>query len=79
MITNESFLENLKTFFEEEDSLKLTIDTQFSTLKTWDSLTQFSIVAYLEDDFGIEMPVEQFVKFQSPRELLEFVKSSANK
>lgn len=71
----EEFLEKLKIQFEEDDAEKLTFETSFLTLDGWDSLTQFSIVAFLEDDFGIEFKSEKFKQFDTPNALYEHVKS----
>jgi acyl carrier protein len=79
MITEEIFLENLKAFFEEEDSHKLEFESEFLKLQTWDSLTQFSIIAYLEDDFGIELSLQQLSNYPTPKDLFEFVRDQPKK
>ena len=46
MITQSTFLENLKIQFESTDSEKITLDTSFESLETFDSLTKYSILLF---------------------------------
>ncbi|OHT44637.1 acyl carrier protein [Flavobacterium tructae] len=67
------FLSGLKVQFEEIDSAKLTMETRFEDLDTWDSLTKFSIIAFVEDDYGIKLKIEDLNKLESPIALFEFI------
>ena len=67
------FLIGLREQFEETDSLNLEMNTSFKDMKTWDSLTRFSIIAFLEDEFNIIFKNEDFIKFSSPELLFEFI------
>mgnify|MGYP003543617201 FL=1 len=73
MMKRETFLENLKIQFEETDANKLNMDTEFQSLDTWDSLTQFSIVDFLEDDFSIEFDAKLFTDYNTPDRLYAHV------
>jgi acyl carrier protein len=69
----EDFLAGLKIQFEESDAVKLKINTKFKELDTWDSLTRFSIIAFIEDDYKITLTKGDLEKLESPLALLEFV------
>jgi acyl carrier protein len=73
MISKENFLEGLKIQFEDSDARKLTMDTQFSSLDTWDSLTRFSIIAFVEDEFKLTIEGAELNKFSTPLELFNFI------
>lgn len=67
------FLICLREQFEETDSLNLELNTSFMDMKTWDSLTRFSIIAFLEDEFSITFKNDDFKIFSSPELLYEFI------
>ncbi|EKT3962648.1 hypothetical protein AAIP55_000118 [Flavobacterium psychrophilum] len=60
------FLTGLKVQFEESDAMKLTMETKFNELDTWDSLTRFSIIAFLEDDYKVILKKEDLDKLETP-------------
>ena len=75
----EDFLAGLKIQFEESDAVNLTINTKFKELDTWDSLTRFSIIAFIEDDYKITLTKEDLEKLESPLALLDFVIANETK
>ena len=66
-----SFLENLKLQFEEEEMSNILFDTKFKDIDTWDSLTKFSIIAFVEDDYNVK--ITDFSKIETVSQLYEFV------
>ncbi|HLD53091.1 MAG TPA: acyl carrier protein [Sediminibacterium sp.] len=73
MITQSTFLENLKIQFESTDSEKITLDTSFESLETFDSLTKYSIIAFIKDDYNVELDVSQFSELTTPQILFNFL------
>ena len=67
------FLEGLKLQFEEDDAMKLLPETVLSNLDTWDSLTKFSIIAFLEDDHQYKFDEKDFVKYNTPWKLFNLI------
>ncbi|WP_316790834.1 acyl carrier protein [Pedobacter frigoris] len=79
MINKEEFLEALRLQFDESDAAILTFESKFSELDTWDSLTRFSIISLLEDDYGFEFSVENFKTIDTPNDLFtHLIASSTN-
>lgn len=70
----EVFLLGLKAQFEEIDSSKLEMFTEFKSMETWDSLTRYSIIAFLEDDYKIIIKTDELNVLNTPNELFDFVK-----
>jgi acyl carrier protein len=75
----DKFLSGLKVQFEEADAVKLTIETKFKDLDTWDSLTRFSIIAFVEDDYNLILKNEDLNNFESPLVLFEYIRAYINK
>ncbi len=75
----DSFAQKIREQFIEDDISLIGITTNFRTLDTWDSLTAMAILTIIADDFGVEIPVEDFKKLTTIQELFEFVNSGGNK
>ena len=75
----EDFLSGLKIQFEEIDALKLKMETKFKDLDTWDSLTRFSIIAFVEDDYNVILKNEDLGNLESPIDLFNYVISNIDK
>tara|TARA_B110000114_G_scaffold178390_1_gene211352 strand:+ start:198 stop:422 length:225 start_codon:yes stop_codon:yes gene_type:complete len=67
------FLEGLKLQFEEEDANKLIPETELSNLDTWDSLTKFSIIVFLDDEHQYKFDEKDFEKYNTPVELFNLI------
>ena len=68
------FLLGLKAQFEEVDSSKLEMLTEFKSMETWDSLTKYSIIAFVEDDYKITIKIDELNSLNTPKELFDFIK-----
>ena len=67
------FLNGLKLQFEEEDAIKIIETTILSDLDTWDSLTRFSIIAFLEDECEYKFDEKDFEKYKTPELLYNLI------
>lgn len=54
------FIEKFAEAIELEDSSILTPETKFRELENWDSLTYLSVIALLDEEFGIQIEMEDF-------------------
>lgn len=52
---------------EEEDN--------FRDYETYSSLTELSVLAMLDSDFGIEIEMKEFNRYKTVKDLLELVRS----
>lgn len=75
-INEDTFLEGLKDQFENSDAENITLDVKFSQLQTWDSLTRFSIIAFVEDDYNVIITSEQLNSFETPHDLFSYLENS---
>lgn len=67
------FLLELKQQFETTDSEKLTVDTNLSTLETFDSLTRYSIIALVNDEYKVEIQAKQFLTLSTPKKIYDYI------
>lgn len=70
------FLEEIRIQFEETDSLNIKMDTVFDTLDTWDSLTRFSIIESIKDNYNVE--IKDFDKITTPKDLFNYIIENSN-
>lgn len=69
------FLSLVKDQFFEEDQANVTAEVPFRKLGTYDSLTGMAIITTLEDEYKVSIPVEEYKKINTVKELFEYVKN----
>lgn len=69
----EKFIELLKESFEIEDR-EVYLDDHFRDYPEWDSLTQLTLIAMLDENYEVEIEMTDFNKLQTIGELIEEVK-----
>lgn len=74
-INKNKFLEGLKEQFESADAKNIKFDVKFSQLSTWDSLTRFSIIAFIEDEYNVIITAEQLNSFETPHDLFSYIEN----
>lgn len=65
----EDFLSKVAEILEVES---VAPDFKFRSIDEWDSLKGFSIIVLMEQDYGKEMSVEQFLACETVEELAKF-------
>lgn len=50
-------------------------DDNFRDYETYSSLTELSVLAMLDSDFGIEIEMKEFNKYKTVKDLFELVRS----
>jgi acyl carrier protein len=69
----EKLLENMADVLETEPD-ELSLDTEFKVDEyDWDSLKGYAILVMLEEEFGVQMSVDDFIKAQTIRDLFGYV------
>ncbi len=58
----QEFIEKFAEAIELEEVDVLTPETKFRELENWDSLTYLSVIAMLDEEFGIQIEMEDFRK-----------------
>ena len=70
----EKFLELFKEVFEMEDD-EVKFDDNFRDLETWDSITHLSLIAMLDDEYGMQIEEEELKKLITVEALFNKVKN----
>ena len=73
----EKFLEALKEAIEAEDK-DINMEDRFKEYEEWDSLAQLSLIAALDEAFGVEIEDEDFQKLETVSDLFNAVKERSS-
>lgn len=71
------FLNLLKEALEIEDQ-DITMDQTLRDFDEWDSLAQLSLIAALDEEFGVAIEDEDFQKLQTVGDLFKVVQEQAS-
>ena len=69
----EKFTQQLKEILEMEDQ-EINLNDKFRDYDNWDSLANLSVIAMLDDEFGVYIETNDFKKLTTVAELMEEVK-----
>jgi acyl carrier protein len=70
----DKFIENLIEALELEDSVQLS--DNFRDYEEWDSLARLSLIAMLDEEYGIQIEEDDFEKLSTVEDLLQAVKKA---
>ena len=68
----QKFLEQIKEVFEKEDG-SVSLEDKFRDYERWDSLTNLSLIAMLDSEFGVLIESKDFNKLSTVGDLLNEV------
>ena len=71
----EKFLELFKEVFEMDDQ-EVNFSDNFRDFDEWDSLTHLSLIAMLDDEFGIQIEEEELDQLHTVQDLFDKVSAS---
>ncbi|PKD43243.1 acyl carrier protein [Rhodohalobacter barkolensis] len=61
----------------DNEDLEINLSDNFREYEDWDSLAYLSMIATLDEEFGVEIENEEFRKLETVKDLLEAVKAKA--
>ena len=70
--------DKIKDAFREamdNDDLEIELTDTFRDYEDWDSLAYLSMIAALDEEFGVEIENEEFEKLETVQDLLDAVKA----
>ena len=71
----EKFLENFAAQFEETDDTLITEDTYFKELEEWSSLISLSVIAMVDEEYGITLKGDDIRNSKTIKDLFNIVQS----
>ena len=70
----EKFIEQLKEVFEL-DGEEIDLNDSFRDYENWDSMTNLSLIAMIDSEFGVNINSEEFNKLETVQDLFEAIKN----
>jgi len=70
------FVKKFAEQFDEIDANGLKADTEFRTLDEWSSMTGLSVMAMVDDEYGVIIKGEDIRKSETVEDLFNIVKSN---
>ena len=71
------FIQNFASQFDDTDASEFTANTEFRELDEWSSLTALSVIAMVDDEYGVTLKGEEMRGAKTIEELFNVVKSKA--
>ena len=70
----QDFIKFIAGVMEVEPS-ELTEDTAYGTIEKWDSLMHMRMVMEIEDEYGVEIPIEAIPNIKSLKDFYKYIKA----
>ena len=71
------FIQNFASQYDDTDVSEFTANTEFRELDEWSSLTALSVIAMVDDEYGVTLKGEEMRGAKTIEELFNVVKSKA--
>ncbi len=69
------FIEKFAEVLELDETIHLNRDTEFRSLEQWDSIAYLSLIAMIDEEFGVVIDGKDFQKFKTLGDLIDFIAS----
>lgn len=73
----QDFIEKFAEQFEETDVNEFTAETEFKNLDEWSSLTALSIIAMVDEEYGVTIKGDEVRQSETIEDLFNVVRSRA--
>jgi acyl carrier protein len=73
-MTINDFVQKFAEAVEIEDASALSANTEFRKLKEWDSLAYLSVIALLDEEFDVQIEMDDFRKLKTIQEIFDACK-----
>ncbi|QIL39199.1 acyl carrier protein [Pedobacter sp. HDW13] len=70
----QDFINNFASQFDDTDSAEFTADLQFHDLEEWSSLNALSIIAMVDEEYGVKLTGNDIREAKSVQDLFDVVK-----
>ncbi len=71
----QDFIQNVAMQYDNVDASEFTTDTEFKSFDEWNSLLALSIIAMVDDEYGIVISNEDIKKAKTVQDLYNIVNS----
>lgn len=70
----QEFIEFIASVMEVDPS-ELTADTAYGTIEKWDSLMHMRMVMEIEEEYDVEIPIEEIPNIKSLRDFYKYIEA----
>ena len=70
-MTINEFIEKFAEAVEVEDASTLSANTEFRNLEEWNSLAYLSVIALMDEEFDVQIEMEDFKKLKTIQEVFD--------
>jgi acyl carrier protein len=70
----DQFFEKLREILEAEDK-EIALEDKFRDYDEWDSLANRSLIATIDDEYGVVIPNDEFKKIETVGELIQAIQA----
>lgn len=70
----QDFIEFIASVMEVDPS-ELTADTAYGTIEKWDSLMHMRMVMEIEEEYDVEIPIEEIPNIKSLRDFYKYIEA----
>lgn len=70
-MTINEFIEKFAEAIEVEDASVLNANTEFRNLEEWNSLAYLSVIAFLDEEFDVQIEMADFKKLNTIQEIFD--------
>ena len=70
-----TFLKEFCSQFEDENT-QIGETDRFRETTLWDSLTGMAVLYMIEHNYGVEIPVDDFLKLETPMDIYKYIQES---
>jgi acyl carrier protein len=74
-----TFTQKFKAQYINGDQLEMTPDTAFRKLESWDSLTGMAVLVMIQDEYGMDIPVDKFKGLITVQDVYKFILENKNR
>lgn len=71
----QDFVANFAAQFDETDASVFTAETNFRNIEEWSSLLALSIIAMVDDEYGVQLKGDDILNSQTINDIYNIVKS----
>ncbi|NOT76629.1 MAG: acyl carrier protein [Cyclobacteriaceae bacterium] len=78
MKTKQEMLQQIQKIFEKEfenESLVITLESSPNNVENWDSINNLSLMAAIEEEFGVEFPIDAMFKIKNVNDIIDHLQS----
>lgn len=69
------FLDQFTELLERETPVKL--DDIFREYDNWDSLAYLSVISFVDEEYGLVIPREEFGKMKTVKDIIDFIAANS--